>query len=60
MVQTVHVAHMPASLALYAAVYTDVENAAFLKSQLLAGNTEFEYAFIDASMVSILPHAQYG
>jgi hypothetical protein len=51
MVETIHLAHMPPELALHVAMYTDVENASFLKDQLLAGNAEFEYAFIDASMV---------
>jgi len=51
MVETVHLAHMPPDLAVYVALYRNVENAAFLKEQLLAGNAEFEYAFIDASMV---------
>lgn len=54
MVETIHLAHMPPGMALFAALYTDVENAVFLKEQLLAGNSEFEYAFIDASMVSIV------
>lgn len=51
MVEKINLAHMPPEMALYATVYTDVENAALLKEQLLAGNSEFEYAFIDASMV---------
>ena len=42
---------MPPELALHAALYQDVRNAAFLREQLLAGNAEFEYAFIDASTV---------
>ena len=54
MVETIHLAHMPPELALHVAMYTDVENASFLKEQLLAGNAEFEYAFIDASMVRCL------
>lgn len=55
MVQQLHLAHTPANLALYVAVYRDVENVTFLREQLLAGNAEFEYAFIDASMVSDQP-----
>jgi EKC/KEOPS complex subunit CGI121/TPRKB len=51
MVQKVNLAHVPPDLAIYAALYTDVENARFLKEQLLAGNSDFEYAFIDASVV---------
>ncbi len=52
MVEKINLAHMPPELALYEAVYTDLENASFLKEQLLAGNSDFDYAFIDASMVS--------
>ena len=32
-------------------LFTDVANAAFLRSQLLDGNPDFDYAFLDASMV---------
>ncbi|KIW55243.1 hypothetical protein PV05_07538 [Exophiala xenobiotica] len=56
MVETIHLAHTPPELALHVAVYTDVENASFLKEQLLAGNAEFEYAFIDASMILSTKH----
>lgn len=34
------------------ALFKDVRNADFLRSQLLAGNAEFDYAFLDAAMVS--------
>lgn len=54
MVETIHLSHMPPELAVFVALYTDVENASFLKDQLLAGNADFEYAFIDASMVRTL------
>lgn len=59
MAQTIHLAHMPPELALYVSLYTDVENAPFLKQQLLAGNAEFEYAFIDASMVRNVPFPSF-
>lgn len=48
--ETINVPHLP-SLPVHVALYRDVQNAAFLKGQLLAGNAEFEYALIDASMV---------
>lgn len=51
MVETIHLAHMPSELALYATVYRNVQNTQFLRDQLLAGNSDFEYAFIDASTV---------
>jgi EKC/KEOPS complex subunit CGI121/TPRKB len=56
MLQTIHMSHMPPELALHVALYRDVKNAAFLKQQLLNGNTDFEYAFIDASMVLTTTH----
>ena len=56
MLQTIHLSHMPPELALHVALYRDVENAAFLKQQLLEGNTDFEYAFIDASMLLTTTH----
>jgi hypothetical protein len=34
------------------ALFKDVRNADFLRSQLLAANPEFDYAFLDAAMVS--------
>ena len=36
----------------HVALFKDVTNAAFLRKQLLEGNQEFDYAFLDASMVS--------
>ena len=47
-----HLAHLPPSLAIYVAVYQDLKNALFLRQQLLEGNPEFEYAFVDADNVS--------
>lgn len=36
----------------HVALFKDVTNAAFLRSQLLEANAEFDYAFLDARMVS--------
>jgi EKC/KEOPS complex subunit CGI121/TPRKB len=47
---------MPPELALHVAFYRDVKNAPFLKQQLLDGNVDFEYAFIDASMILTTAH----
>jgi len=33
------------------ALFKDVSNASFLRSQLLEANPDFDYAFIDATMV---------
>ncbi|KAL1866240.1 hypothetical protein VTK73DRAFT_4855 [Phialemonium thermophilum] len=49
--ETIHLEHVPETHIVYAALFQDVKNAAFLHSQLLARNTEFEYAFIDAASV---------
>ena len=42
---------MPPELRVFVAYYTELKNAPYLRDQLLAGNTDFEYAFIDASMI---------
>lgn len=52
--ETVHLEHLPAGYTVHIALYRDIKNAAFLHQQLLAGNTSFEYALIDASIVSPL------
>jgi hypothetical protein len=49
--ETIHLSHLPSTLPIHVALYRDLQNASFLREQLLAGNSEFEYAFIDASMV---------
>lgn len=56
--QTLNLAHLPPDLAVHIALYTDLQNAPFLRDQLLRGNPDFEYALIDASVVRrpCLPH----
>ena len=49
--ETINLSHHPASLPIHVALYRDVQNAAFLRQQLITGNADFEYALIDASMV---------
>ena len=49
--QAVNLAHLPAENILYIALFKNVSNAEFLRQQLLNGNADFEYAFIDAKMV---------
>ena len=36
---------------LHIALFEDVQNASFLRQQLLAGNTDFEYAFLHAPVI---------
>lgn len=38
----------------HVASFKDVTNAAFLRTQLLQGNPDFDYAFLDATMVSTI------
>lgn len=54
LLQSFDLEHLPAEHTIHVALYRDVKNAAFLHQQLLAGNTDFEYGFIDASVVSLL------
>ena len=55
MIETVQLEHVPSTHRVYASFFKDVSNADFLQSQLLARNSEFEYAFIDASSVGNRP-----
>ncbi|KAL8696510.1 MAG: hypothetical protein Q9224_002756 [Gallowayella concinna] len=52
LLHTLRLTHLPEDLTIYIALYQDVKNAAFLQQQLLQGNTAFEYAFLDASMIA--------
>ncbi|GIC84622.1 EKC/KEOPS complex subunit CGI121/TPRKB [Aspergillus udagawae] len=54
--ETIHLPHLPSALPIHIALYRDVKNAPFLRQQLLSGNGDFEYAFIDASMVFSRTH----
>ncbi|EME83690.1 uncharacterized protein MYCFIDRAFT_54240 [Pseudocercospora fijiensis CIRAD86] len=42
-----HLPHHPLHICLFA----DVQNASFLREQLLAGNPDYEYAFLDAAVL---------
>jgi EKC/KEOPS complex subunit CGI121/TPRKB len=48
---SLRLAHLPPPLAVHVALFREVSNAAFLRQQLLDGNPDFEYAFLDASSV---------
>ena len=54
LVETLSLVHLPPGLAVHIVLYQDVQNAAFLHQQLLKGNPDFEYAFIDASVVGAM------
>ncbi|CEJ55848.1 hypothetical protein PMG11_02079 [Penicillium brasilianum] len=55
--ETIGIPHLPDSLPVHVALFRNVQNSAFLRQQLLAGNAEFEYALIDASLVLSRAHA---
>ncbi|RFU78319.1 hypothetical protein TARUN_3913 [Trichoderma arundinaceum] len=50
--ESVVLEHVPPSYKVYLALFRNVQNAGFLHQQLLARNADFEYAFIDASMIA--------
>ncbi|KAF2205506.1 CGI-121-domain-containing protein [Delitschia confertaspora ATCC 74209] len=54
-VRKFHLPHYP-SYPIYISTFKNVENAAFLRSQLLEGNPNFDYAFLDASTILSLNH----
>ncbi|KAF7513946.1 hypothetical protein GJ744_006560 [Endocarpon pusillum] len=56
MLETVHLAHLPPDLPVYIALFYGVQNIPFLRHQLLASNSEFEYAFIDPSLILSRTH----
>nr|POE62991.1 ekc/keops complex subunit [Quercus suber] len=49
-----HLRQCPLQVALFA----DVQNASFLRTQLLEGNSSFEYAFLDASAILSTTHVK--
>ncbi|KAI1454680.1 hypothetical protein F4805DRAFT_469204 [Annulohypoxylon moriforme] len=49
--ETIHLEHVPSSHTVHIGLFKDVTNAEFLQKQLLSRNSEFEYAFIDATSV---------
>jgi hypothetical protein len=57
--ETIDIPHLPDSLPVHVALYRNVQNSAFLRQQLLAGNAEFEYALIDASLVGAPKFVSY-
>lgn len=52
LIKTITLVHVPEDVAVHVALFENVKNAGFLQQQLLDGNSAFEYAFIDASVVS--------
>jgi hypothetical protein len=53
--ETITLPHLPDS-PIQACLFKNVQNAAFLRQQLLEGNTDFEYAFLDASVLISRSH----
>ncbi|OJJ72807.1 hypothetical protein ASPBRDRAFT_176327 [Aspergillus brasiliensis CBS 101740] len=56
LLDTIHLSHLPPSMPVHVALYRDVQNAPYLRQQLMSANAEFEYAFIDASTVLSRTH----
>jgi EKC/KEOPS complex subunit CGI121/TPRKB len=50
-IEVVQLEHIPSRYIIHLAIFEDVRNAEFLHKQLLSRNPEFEYAFVDASVV---------
>ncbi|OBT72155.1 hypothetical protein VF21_08763 [Pseudogymnoascus sp. 05NY08] len=48
---TIPIDHLPPGYDVHIALFHSVTKAAFVHAQLLAGNTDFEYALIDASVI---------
>ncbi|KKK24157.1 hypothetical protein P175DRAFT_0498179 [Aspergillus ochraceoroseus IBT 24754] len=57
LLETIQLPHLPSSMPVHVALYRDVQNAPYLRQQLLSANADFEYAFIDASMILSRAHA---
>ena len=53
--ETITLPHLPDS-PIQACLFKNVQNAASLRQQLLEGNTDFEYAFLDASVLVSRSH----
>ncbi|KAI1479080.1 CGI-121-domain-containing protein [Daldinia eschscholtzii] len=51
LIETIQLEHVPSSYTVLIGLFKDVSNADFLQQQLLGRNSEYEYAFIDASSV---------
>ncbi|KAH6633833.1 kinase binding protein CGI-121-domain-containing protein [Chaetomium sp. MPI-SDFR-AT-0129] len=49
--EKLHLEHIPLEYQVYLGLFRNVANADFLHKQLLSRNSEFEYAFIDASTI---------
>ncbi|KAI9859560.1 MAG: hypothetical protein M1824_003726 [Vezdaea acicularis] len=56
-VHTFRLEHLPLDQSVHVALFRDVRNGAALRQQLLAGNPEYEYAFVDASVIVSRVHA---
>uniref|UniRef100_A0A1Y1K7T8 EKC/KEOPS complex subunit CGI121 n=1 Tax=Photinus pyralis TaxID=7054 RepID=A0A1Y1K7T8_PHOPY len=49
--EALSIEHIPPSYKVYLGLFQNVHNADFLHQQLLSRNADFEYAFVDASVV---------
>lgn len=56
--EVIQLPHLP--YLLHVSLFKNVQNAKFLRQQLLEGNTDFEYAFLDASCLLSRSHVLTG
>ncbi|OKL56385.1 hypothetical protein UA08_08334 [Talaromyces atroroseus] len=56
LLETVCLSHVPDNIPVHVALYKDLKNAGFLRTQLISGNADFQYAFIDASVILSRQH----
>lgn len=53
--ETITLPHLPNS-PIQVCLFNNVQNSTFLRQQLLQGNSDFEYAFLDASVLISTSH----
>jgi hypothetical protein len=53
---SLHLSHLPPTTSILTSLFTHVANAAYIRSQLLASNPDYDYAFIDASSILSTTH----
>ena len=52
LLESLQLEHLPPGYDIHVALFRNLQNAEFLQKQLLDGNKDFEYALIDAGIVS--------
>lgn len=55
--ESIQLPHVPLTHTLHVTLFQNIENAGFLRQQLLEGNTDYEYAFLDTAVLLSRKHA---